>query len=337
MYLPVAGVDIHPLVLPAIGLGVGVLSGLFGVGGGFLVTPLLIWVGIPPAPAVGSGLNQMVGSSASAAIPNAYRGNVSLRLGLLVGGGGLAAGLAAVFGVSALRRAGSFDFVLGVVYIVLLTVIGARMVLEFRNAGEGAGEGGERDGKALRGISQRRRDVQALALGLAAGTLSAFLGVGGGIILLPALIYLLGMATRLAIGTSLFQVFCIAFGTTVFHAAVNGTVDVVLAALLMAGSVPGARVGVWLSHKLKTRSLKGLFGVLVLLVAAGMVWKTFFGEMGGERLAAPPPETMGRLFTFIKTFSEARPILYGLAAVTFAAALGGTWGFLTRGRPRPSG
>lgn len=327
MYLPVAGVEIHPLVPPAIGLGVGLLSGLFGVGGGFLLTPLLIWAGVPPAPAVASDLNQIVGSSASAAIPNAYRGNVSLRLGLLVGGGGLVAGLVAVFGVSALREAGSFGFVLGVLYIILLTVIGARMVLEFR----GAGERGE---KARREVSQRRKDVEALALGLVAGTLAAFLGVGGGIILLPSLIYLLGVATRLAIGTSLFQVFCIALGTTVFHAAVNGTVDVVLAALLMAGSVPGARIGVWLSHKLKTRSLKGLFGVLVLLVAVGMVWKTFFGEMRGERGAASPPETMGPFFTFLKTFSEGHPILYGLAAVTFAAALGGTWGFLTRGRKK---
>lgn len=328
MYLPVAGVDVHPLVPPAIGLGVGVLSGLFGVGGGFLVTPLLIWIGVPPAPAVASDLNQMVASSSSAAVPNAFRGNVSVRLGLLVAAGALPAGLAGVFGVSALIEAGSFGFVLGAVYVVLLAVIGVRMTLEFR-APKRSDPPADIGGAAPREVSRTRMGLAALALGLAAGGLSAFLGVGGGIILLPALIYLLGVATRRAVGTSLFQVSCIAFGTTVFHAAVNGTVDVVLASLLMLGSVPGARAGVWLSYRLKARSLKGVFGVLVLLVAAGTAWKTFFGASSGPAGAALPPEDMGRFCTFIRSFSEGRPLLYGLAAATFALVVGGAWGLLT--------
>ena len=334
MYLPVAGVDLHPLVPPAVGLGVGILSGLFGVGGGFLITPLLMWAGVPGGPAVASGLGQMVGSSSTAAIPNAYRGNVSLRLGLLVGAGGLAAGLAGVFGVKGLLQAGSFDFVLGVLYIILLTVIGVNMTLELRRpkVDDASGRpGGERE---RRGASQMRKDLGALTLGLAAGALSAFLGVGGGIILLPGLILLLRVPTRLAVGTSLFQVFIIALGTTVFHAWQTGTVDVVLAGLCMAGSVPGARLGVWLSHRLRTRSLKGLFGILVLGFACGMLWKTFFAERAADALSPPPPTSMGPFFTWVRSFADGHPLLYGLAAVAFAASVGGVLGFLTCGRKK---
>ncbi len=337
MYLPVAGVEIHPLVLPAVGITVGLLSGLFGVGGGFLLTPLLIWLGVPPGMAVGSELNQMIGSSTSAAIPNAYRGNVSVKLGLMVAAGALVSGFAGVFAVSALLDAGSFGFVMGAVYVVLLSVIGIRMSLEFRkprqpgdskDSGRMASQGetpGEQTGKQKR----KRTALAAVALGLAAGALSAFLGLGGGIILLPALIYLFHMGTRRAVGTSLFQVSCIAFATTVLHAAVNGTVDVVLASLLMLGSVPGARIGVWLSYRLKTRSLRGVMGVLVLLVAAGMAYKTFFGVSSGPASALPPPDDMGRFFTLIKSFSLGHPLLYGLAAATFALVVGGAWGLLT--------
>jgi hypothetical protein len=328
LLFPVAGVEIHPAVPPLIGFCVGTLSGLFGVGGGWLVAPILMWIGVPPHRAVGSELNQMIAASSSGAVLHARRRNVSARLGLVVAAAGLAAGLGGTALVSALLTKGSYERPMGVLYTVLLLAIGVRI---FAELGRPAACAVPDDGTGLPPFT-RRRYLAAAALGLFAGVLSAFLGVGGGVVLVPAMIYLLAVPTRLAIGTSLLQVVCIAFGTTVFHAALNQDVDVVLAAMIMAGSLPGSCVGVWLCGRLKTRSLRGLFGLMALAVAARMAYGVARGRQSALEAGEVSFDELGPFLRGVRELALGHPFLYGLAAATFALAVGLAWGRLFRGR-----
>ena len=330
MLFPVAGVELHPLVLLAIGLGIGTLSGLFGVGGGFLATPILIWMGVPPVCAVGSNLNQTVGAASSGASLKARLGNVWYRVAAFGAAGGLPAGVGATFLVRHLRSGGSFGRTLGVIHAVLLTAIGVRMILELRKR-RGAASPAQAEARPRWG---RRNDLAAVAIGAGAGALSAFLGVGGGVVLVPIMIYVLRVPARLAIGTSLFQVMIVAFGLTICHAAVNAnSVDVVLAALLMLGSIPGTWLGVWLGRRLKTGSLLGLFGVVVLVAAAKMIWDVAAGGIGG---GIPAAADLGPFFSGVRAWaasgSAGMRLLYGLAAAGGALLLGGTLGTFMRRR-----
>jgi len=331
LLFPVAGVEIHPALPVAIGLGLGVLSGLFGVGGGFLATPILIWIGVPPIHAVGSGLNQMVGASSSGATLNARLGNVWYRAAGLVAAGGLPAGIAAAFLVRRLEAEGAFDRTLGVMYVLLLVAVGVRMVLELRK--RRGSEGARQEERPVWGW---RRDLGCVGIGVGAGVLSAFLGVGGGVVLVPLMIYVLGIPTRLAIGTSLFQVMIIAFGMTVVHAGVNASVDVVLAMLIMSGAIPGTWVGVWLCRKLKTESLRGLFGALVLVAAAKMAWDVAAGAVGRGACEVATSAELGPVFSGIRRWATSEcpgaRLLYGLCCAAVALLLGGALGTLVRKR-----
>ena len=339
MLFPVAGVEIHPALPVAIGLGLGVLSGLFGVGGGFLATPILIWIGVPPIHAVGSGLNQVIGASSSGASLNAKLGNVWYRAAGLVAAGGLPAGIAATFLVRRLEAKGAFDRTLGMMYVVLLGAAGVRMVFDLRKrrGTDGAQRQEERPSWG------RQRDLGCVGIGVGAGVLSAFLGVGGGVVLVPLMIYVLGVPTRLAIGTSLFQVMIIAFGMTVVHAGVNASVDVVLAMLIMSGAIPGTWVGVWLCRKLKTESLRGLFGALVLVAAAKMAWDVAAGAVGNGACADPSAAKLGPVFSGLRAWATSEcpgaRLLYGFCAAAVALLLGGALGTLMRKRvcgPEPA-
>jgi len=331
LLFPVAGVEIHPALPVAIGLGLGVLSGLFGVGGGFLATPILIWLGVPPIHAVGSGLNQMIGASSSGASLNAKLGNVWYRAAGLVAAGGLPAGIAATFLVRRLEAKGAFDRTLGVMYVVLLGATGLRMVFDLRKR-----RGSESARREERPVWGWRRDLGCVGVGVAAGVLSAFLGVGGGVVLVPLMIYALGVPTRLAIGTSLFQVMIIAFGMTVCHAGVNASVDVVLAMLIMSGAIPGTWVGVWLCRKLGTESLRGLFGVVVLVAAAKMAWDVAAGAVGKGVCGDPSAAKLGPVFSGLRAWATSEcpgaRLLYGFCAAAVALLLGGALGTLMRKR-----
>ncbi|HDZ75278.1 MAG TPA: sulfite exporter TauE/SafE family protein [Aurantimonas coralicida] len=281
LYLPIAEISVNVLVLIGMGAAVGFLSGMFGVGGGFLITPLLIFYNVPPAVAVATGANQVIASSFSGALAHYKRGTIDLKLGgvLLVGGAlGSVAGVALF---TLLRRIGQLDLVVSLLYVIFLGGVGGLMLVESiqsmrRVSGGGSGEF-RRSGKHnwVHGLPLKMRFqrsklyvsvIPVLGLGFLIGILAAIMGVGGGFIMVPALIYLLRVPTNVVIGTSLFQIIFTAAVTTVLQAATNFTIDIVLAFLLMLGGVVGAQFGAAAGRRLRGDQLRALLALLVLAV-----------------------------------------------------------------------
>ena len=273
--------SVSVLLLLGMGMGVGFLSGLFGVGGGFLMTPLLIFAGVPPPVAVASEANQIAAASVSGMLAHARRGNVDFLMGAVLLAGGAAGSAAGVAVFRELRAAGQIDAVISLSYMVFLGAVGALMAVESANAilrrRRGAPRRRLRQHYWVHGLPLKLRfrrsklyisAIAPFALGAVAGLLSAIMGVGGGFVLVPAMIYLLGMSTSLAIGTSLFQIMFVTAIVTVLHAATNRTVDLVLAMLLLAGAAIGAQFGSRAGARLRGEQLRGLLALLVLAVCA---------------------------------------------------------------------
>ncbi|MGI3186176.1 sulfite exporter TauE/SafE family protein [Nioella aestuarii] len=282
IYLPIAEVSVNAFMLLGIGGLVGVLSGMFGVGGGFLITPLLFLAGIPPVVAVATSANQIVASSISGVISHFQRRTVDIKMGSVLLAGGL---LGSAFGVqvfAALRAVGQVDLLVRLCYVVFLGAIGAMMFVESLNAIRASKRAGDRAP-----IKRRQRNwvhtmplkmrfrtsglyisaLPPLLVGGAVGILSAIMGVGGGFIMVPAMIYILGMPTKVVIGTSLFQIIFVTAFTTLMHALTSHSVDMVLALLLIFGGVLGAQVGARIGVMLKAEQLRILLAVLVLAVS----------------------------------------------------------------------
>jgi hypothetical protein len=288
VYLPVAEMAANIYVFLAMGAAVGFLSGLFGVGGGFLMTPLLIFAGIPSAIAVGTEAAQIVASSASGALAHWRRRNIDMEMGMLLLAGGVVGSAGGVQLVAILRRIGAFDFFVSACYVTFLGVIGTLMLIEsantIRRARQGNAISSRRSGKhnwvhrlPLKVRFRRSKlfisAIPPFLIGLFVGVLAAVMGVGGGFIMVPAMIYLLRMPTGLVVGTSLFQIVFLTAVTTVLHATFNQTVDVVLAALLMVGGVVGAQFGAIAGERLKGEELRFLLAVLVLMVCLRFAWQ----------------------------------------------------------------
>jgi hypothetical protein len=280
IYLPIAEVSLNIFLLLGIGGGVGVLSGMFGVGGGFLITPLLIFAGIPPAVAVATSVNQIVASSVSAVLAHLRRRTVDLRMGTVLMAGGILGSALGVQLFSLMKAAGQVDLLISLSYVGLLGTIGALMLNESLRAlarSRNPGAAPPRRGHAwLHGLPFKMRFrtsglyisvVPPLLVGAGVGALSAVMGVGGGFVIVPAMIYLLGMPTKVVIGTSLFQIAVVAAFTTLLHAVTSHTVDLPLAVLLILGGVVGAQVGAQLGLRLKAEQLRILLALLVLAVA----------------------------------------------------------------------
>jgi len=300
IYLPIAEQSMNVFVLFALGGAAGLLAGMFGVGGGFLATPLLIFVGIPPAVAVASQANQVVANSVSSLQVQWRRGNVDLRMGLVLLLGGMLGSSAGVWLFTWLKRIGQVDFVIAVMYVVLLSSIGFLMLFESistyvkRRRNPTAPHGKRHTHYLVHRLPGKMRFYKSklyisaflpIGLGFVIGILSAILGVGGGFVLVPAMIYLLGMPTTVVIGTSNFQILFVAANVTFLQAATNGTVDVVLALLLILGGVVGAPIGSRIAARLPGVVLRALMAVLVLGVATELLF---------ELLRTPPsPYSLG--------------------------------------------
>ena len=286
VYLPIAEMSVDALLLLGIGFGVGWLSGLFGVGGGFLLTPLLMLIGIPPAVAVASGANQTLGASISGLIAQWRRRNVDWRMGLTLFAGGLLGSALGVQIFALLKRWGQVDVAVSLFYVVILGVVGALMVREsitalLRRRRGAAPRRKLHEHTWLHGLpfKLRFRDsrlyisvIPPLAIGFGIGMLSAIMGVGGGFMLVPAMIYILGMPTSIVIGTSLFQVVFVSANVTLLQAWQVGSVDIVLTMLLLAGGVAGAQFGAAMGTKLRGEETRALLGLLVLSVAFALAW-----------------------------------------------------------------
>ena len=285
IYLPIAEQSVNAFLLLAAGGGVGFLSGLFGVGGGFLMTPLLIFMGISPAVAVATEANQIVAASFSGYLAHRKRGTVDVRMGLVLLAGGAVGAFLGVQVFRILREIGQVDLVVRLSYVLFLGAIGGLMLLE-----------------SIRAILRRRRGihpphrrrrtwVDALPLklrfrtskiymsaippfviGLIVGVLAAIMGVGGGFIMVPAMIYILHMPTRVVVGTSLFQIMFVTGIATVLHAVENKTVDAVLALLLLIGGVIGAQIGARIGDRIQGEELRVLLALIVLAVCGQIAW-----------------------------------------------------------------
>ena len=286
VYLPIAEMSVDALLLLGIGFGVGWLSGLFGVGGGFLLTPLLILIGIPSPVAVASGANQTLGASVSGLIAQWRRGNVDPVMGGVLLAGGLAGSVIGVQLFAWLRRAGQVDVAVALFYVVVLGTVGSLMVREsvraiLRRRRTGVAAAKAHEHTWLHGLPFKLRFrksrlyisvVPPMLVGFGIGILSAVMGVGGGFMLVPAMIYLLGMPTSVVIGTSLFQVVFVSANVTLLQAWQVGSVDIVLTLLLLAGGVAGAQFGAAMGTKLRGEETRALLGLLVLAVALGLGW-----------------------------------------------------------------
>jgi uncharacterized membrane protein YfcA len=281
IYLPIAELSVNIFVILGMGAAVGFLSGMFGIGGGFLITPLLIFYNIPPAVAVATGANQVVASSFSGSLWHFKRGSLDLKLGTVLLVGGLVGAAIGVWIFTLLRRAGQLDLIVSLLYVVFLSTVGALMLWEsinsLRRAARNEPVMPRKPGQHIwvHRLPMKMRFkkskiylsvIPVLVLGFAIGVLTSVMGVGGGFIMVPAMIYLLRIPTNVVVGTSLFQIIFVTAFTTVSHATTNYSVDIVLALLLMVAGVIGAQYGVRVGQKLKGEQLRALLALLVLAV-----------------------------------------------------------------------
>ena len=286
IYLPIAELSVNVVLLLGLGGLIGFLSGIFGVGGGFLMTPLLIFIGVPPPVAVATQANNVVASSISGVVAHFRRGNVDVRMGIVLLIGGLTGSTAGVRVFEVLQELGQIDLVINLSYAVFLALTGALM----------SWEGASAIMRRRREMPQRRRRLNSwmdrlplkvrfprsrlhisalvpLTVGLAIGVLSAIMGVGGGFILVPAMIYIIGMPTSVVIGTSLFQIIFVAANVTFLQAVQNQTVDIVLALLLLLGGVVGAQYGSRMATRVPGDLLRILLGVIVIATCGRLVYE----------------------------------------------------------------
>ena len=286
IYLPIAEMSVNIFLILGMGGAVGFLSGLFGVGGGFLMTPLLIFIGVPPPVAVGSEANQIVASSVSGVLAHWRRANVDFKMGFVLLLGGFVGSSLGVILFKYLQNLGQLDLVIKLSYVIFLGIIGFLMLWEssrtiIRSRSAAARRGKLHQHNWFHGLPFKMRfrksklyisAILPFLIGATVGVLSAIMGVGGGFIMVPAMIYLLGMPTSLAIGTSLFQIIFVTANVTFLQALTVQTVDILLAVLLLTGAVIGAQFGSKYSVRMKGEQLRALLALLVLGVCVKMIF-----------------------------------------------------------------
>ncbi|MEE9588817.1 MAG: sulfite exporter TauE/SafE family protein [Hyphomicrobiaceae bacterium] len=301
IYLPIAELSVNAFVILGMGGAVGFLSGMFGVGGGFLMTPLLIFSGIPSSVAVATEANQIVASSVSGAVAQWQRNNVDIKLGTVLLIGGIAGAILGVQIVKVLRELGQVDLIIALSYVTFLGTIGTLMLIESLNAirksraGEPVAARKSGQHNWIHGLPFKMRfkrsklyisAIPPLLLGAFVGLLAAIMGVGGGFVMVPAMIYVLRVPTNVVVGTSLFQIVFVTAVTTILHATQNQTVDAVLAMMLMVGGVIGAQFGVRVGQRLRGEQLRALLAILVLGVCARLAYNLV--AMPGELYSIGP-------------------------------------------------
>ncbi len=280
IYLPIAEIPVNIFLLLALGGLAGILAGMFGIGGGFLMTPLLIFIGVPPAVAVATSSNQIVAASVSGCIAHFRRGNVDIKMGIVLLLGGVLGSTLGVALFAWLKSEGQIDLVISLTYVLFLGTIGVLMAMESFRAIRRIKSGQPAPVKKIRALHalplpfkmkfpRSELEISALlplGVGVVAGILVSLMGIGGGFIMIPAMIYLLGMPTAVVVGTSLFQTIFTTGNVTILQAATTQTVDVVLAMILLTGSVIGAQFGSTLSLKVSAEKLRAMLALMVLAV-----------------------------------------------------------------------
>ena len=336
VFLPIAEVSVNIIAIFALSGVVGILSGLFGVGGGFLMTPFLIFLGVPPTYAVANEANNILATSVSGSTTHYLKNTLDYKMGLMIVVGGSIGTILGIWTFTYFKGIGKIDIVISLAYMYILAIIGTAMLVE------GLGEIDKARKKILikkklhvhywiHGLPLRMRFPKSklyesaftpIIIGLMVGFIAAIMGIGGAFILVPSMIYIIGMPTRLIPGTSLFVTIFISIIVTFLHAFNYGSIDLILVAMLVFGSIVGVQVGQKLGESVDSTGIKTLLALLLLLVGIAIAYDTFFVENIVSDINKIDLNDLNPLSMFVKKLSTEKPIFYGLFSIIFAVTLG---------------
>ena len=344
VFLPIAEVSVNILAIFSLSGVVGILSGLFGVGGGFLMTPFLIFLGVPPTYAVANEANNILATSVSGSTTHWLKDTLDYKMGFMIVIGGAAGTLIGIWTFTYFKGIGKIDIVISLAYMYILAIIGTAMLVE------GLGEIDKARKKIvikkklhvhywIHGLPLRMRFQKSklyesaftpIIIGLIVGFIAAIMGIGGAFILVPAMIYIIGMPTRLIPGTSLFVTIFVSVIVTFLHAFNYGSIDLILVFMLVTGSIIGVQCGQKLGESVDSTGLKTLLAVLLLIVGIAIAYDTFFAEHAGKEIAKIDVRNLNPLSLFVKQLSINVPVLYSLFSIVFAVLLGVAAAFIRR-------
>ena len=344
VFLPIAEVSVNIIAIFSLSAVVGILSGLFGVGGGFLMTPFLIFLGVPPTYAVANEANNILATSVSGSTTHYLKDTLDYKMGFMIVIGGAIGTLIGIWTFTYFKGIGKIDIVISLAYMYILAIIGTAMLVE------GLGEIDKARKKIItkkklhvhywiHGLPLRMRFQKSklyesaftpIIIGLIVGFIAAIMGIGGAFILVPAMIYIIGMPTRLIPGTSLFVTIFVSVIVTFLHAFNYGSIDLILVFMLVTGSIVGVQCGQKLGESVESTGLKTLLAVLLLLVGIAIAYDTFFATEAVVGINKINVDDLNPLSMFIKKLSNEVPVLYGLFSIVFAIILGIAAAFIRR-------
>ncbi len=344
VFLPIAEVFVSPIEILLLSALVGVLSGLFGVGGGFLMTPFLIFLGVPPAYAVANEANNILATSVSGSTTHWLKNTLDYKMGFMIVIGGSIGTALGIYTFSYFKGIGKIDTVISLAYMYILAIIGTLMLVESLGEIDKAKKNVIERKKLhvhywIHGLPFRMRFPKSklyesiftpIIIGLVVGFIAAIMGIGGAFILVPAMIYLIKMPTRLVPGTSLFVTIFVSVIVTFLHSFNYGSIDLMLVLLLVVGSIIGVQVGQKLGEQIDSSGLKALLAILLLIVGIAIAYDTFFAEEISNVVVKTPSTELNFFSKFIKEFSKDMPFFYGLFSILFAVVLGIAAAFIRR-------
>ena len=336
VFLPIAQVFVNPIEILLLSAIVGVLSGLFGVGGGFLMTPFLIFLGVPPAYAVANEANNILATSVSGSTTHYLKNTLDYKMGFMIVIGGTIGTALGIYTFTYFKGIGKIDTVISLAYMYILAIIGTLMLVESLGEIDKAKKNLMIKKKLhvhywIHGLPFRMRFPKSklyesaftpIIIGLIVGFIAAIMGIGGAFILVPAMIYIIKMPTKLVPGTSLFVTIFVSVIVTFLHSFNYGSIDLMLVLMLVVGSIIGVQIGQKLGEKIDSSGLKALLAVLLLLVGIAIAYETFFAEQIQNQLIQVSNSDLNFFSLFILEFSRDMPFFYGLFSIMFAVLLG---------------
>ena len=344
VFLPIAQVFINPVEILLLSAIVGVLSGLFGVGGGFLMTPFLIFMGVPPAYAVANEANNILATSVSGSTTHYLKNTLDYKMGFMIVIGGSLGTTLGIYTFTYFQDIGKIDTVISLAYMYILAIIGTLMLVESLGEVDKAKKNIVERKKLhvhywIHGLPLRMRFPKSklyesvftpIIIGLAVGFIAAIMGIGGAFILVPAMIYIIKMPTKLVPGTSLFVTIFVSVIVTFLHSINYGSIDLMLVVMLVVGSIVGVQVGQKLGEQIDSSGLKALLAILLLVVGIVIAYDTFFAEEIQKDAIKVIDQDLNFFSKFIKEFSRDMPFFYGLFSILFAVSLGIAAAFIRR-------
>ena len=344
VFLPIAQVSINAVEILFLSAIVGILSGLFGVGGGFLMTPFLIFLGVPPAYAVANEANNILATSVSGSTTHYLKNTLDYKMGFMIVIGGAIGTLLGIYTFSYFKGIGKIDTVISLAYMYILAIIGTLMLVESLGEIDNSRKNALIKKKLhvhywIHGLPLRMRFPKSklyesiftpIIIGLMVGFIAAIMGIGGAFILVPAMIYIIKMPTKLVPGTSLFVTIFVSVIVTFLHAFNYGSIDLVLVLLLVVGSIIGVQSGQKLGEKINSSGLKALLAILLLAVGIAIAYDTFFVENVEKEIIQVNNDDLNALSMLVQKFSKEMPVIYSLFSIFFAIALGVSAAFIRR-------